>query len=77
MPTRKTPDEFAKRLGARIRDKRLDIDISLDAMEAACGVSKGHLSGLEHGKAIMNVLTLYKIAKALGVEPGELLRDAS
>lgn len=75
MPTRKTPDEFAKRLGARIREKRLDKDISLDAMEAASGVSKGHLSSIEHGKAVMNVLTLCKIAKALVVEPGELLRD--
>lgn len=75
MPTRKTPDEFAKRLGARIRDKRLDQDISLDAMEGACGISKGHLSSIEHGKAVMNVLTLYKIARALGVQPGDLLGD--
>lgn len=75
MPTRKTPDEFAKRLGARIREQRLDQNISLDAMEAACGISKGHLSSIEHGKAVMNVLTLCKIARALVVEPGELLRD--
>lgn len=75
MPTRKTPDEFAKRLGARIREKRLGRDISLDAMEGACGISKGHLSSIEHGKAVMNVLTLCKIAKALGVQPGALLGD--
>lgn len=75
VPTRKTPDEFAKRLGARIREKRLDRDISLDAIEGACGISKGHLSSIEHGKAVMNVLTLCKIAKALGVQPGALLGD--
>jgi transcriptional regulator with XRE-family HTH domain len=75
VPTRKTPDEFAQRLGARIREKRLGRDISLDAMEGASGISKGHLSSIEHGKAMMNVLTLCKIAKALGVQPGALLGD--
>ncbi|HMY20518.1 MAG TPA: helix-turn-helix transcriptional regulator [Polyangium sp.] len=73
VPTRKIPDQFATRLGARIREKRLDRDISLDAMEGASGISKGHLSSIEHGKALINVLTLCKISKALALEPGELL----
>lgn len=75
MPTRRVADPFAQKIGARIRDLRLEQGKSLEAMEAACGVSKGHLSSIERGYVVMNVDTLWKIARGLGVPIAELLSE--
>jgi Helix-turn-helix len=73
MPTRKIADPFAKKIGARIRNLRLEQGKSLKAMETACGVSTGHLSCIERGYVVMNVDTLGKIAKGLGVGMAKLV----
>lgn len=73
MPTRRIADPFAQKIGARIRDLRLEQGKSLEAMEAACGVSKGHLSCIERGYVLMNVATFGKIARGLGVGVEELV----
>jgi len=75
MPTRRIADPFAQKIGARIRDLRLEQGKSLDAMEIACGVSKGHLSNIERGYVLMNVVTLGRIARGLGVGMGDVLAD--
>ena len=67
MPTRKIADPFAKKIGARIRDLRLEQGKSLAALAEASDVSTGHLSCIERGYVIMNVNTLWKIARGLGV----------
>lgn len=73
MPTRRIADPLAQKLGARIRDLRLEQGKSLAALEAACGVSKGHLSSIERGYVVMNVDTLWKIAQRLGVGMADLV----
>ncbi|HRI72010.1 MAG TPA: helix-turn-helix transcriptional regulator [Polyangium sp.] len=75
MPTRKFPDPDAARIGARLRDMRLERRISLNTVEAACGISKGHLSSIERGLAVMNVLTLVKITTALSVHVADVFRE--
>lgn len=72
MPIRTIADPFALQIGARVRELRLRQEKSLAAMEAACGVSKGHLSSIERGQVLMNVLTLRNIARGLGVGLVEL-----
>jgi len=72
MPVRTIADPFAQQIGARVRDLRLEQAKSLAAMEAACGVSKGHLSSIERGQVLMNVVTLRNIARGLGVGLVEL-----
>ncbi|HRI71742.1 MAG TPA: helix-turn-helix transcriptional regulator [Polyangium sp.] len=72
MPTRRIADPFAKKIGARIRDLRLDRGKSLAALAEASDVSTGHLSTIERGYVLMNVGTLGRIAKGLGVGMGEL-----
>ena len=73
MPTRRIADPFAQQIGARIRDLRLGQRKSLKAMEAACGVSKGHMSSIERGYVVMNVDTLWKIARGLDVRAEDLV----
>ncbi len=72
MPVRTEADPFAQQIGARLRDLRLEQGKSLAALETACGVSKGHLSSIERGHVLMNVVTLRNIARALGIGLAEL-----
>ena len=76
MPIRAIADPFAQQLGARIRDLRLEQGKSLDAMQSACGVSKGHLSSIERGYVLMNVGTLLTTDGG-GAEGEETLPEAA
>jgi len=73
MPTRRTVHPFAQKIGARIRDLRLEQGKSLEMLEAACGVSRGHLSSIERGSVVINAETSRKIAQGLGVGMGDLV----
>ena len=74
MPRRATPDPLAIKLGTRIRDLRLEKNMSLDQLAAASGVAKGHLSSVEHGRTVINVSTADKIARGLGMKLNTLVR---
>jgi len=72
MPRRKTPDPLAIKLGARIRAVRVEKKMSIVQLARAAGLSKGHLSSIEHGRAVFNMVTAAKIAKGLGLKLMEL-----
>jgi transcriptional regulator with XRE-family HTH domain len=72
VPRRKNPDPLAMKLGARIRSVRVEKKMSLVQLAAASGLSKGHLSSIEHGRAVFNMVTASKIAKGLGLKLMEL-----
>ena len=73
MPVRTIADPFARQIGERVRDLRLEQGKSLAAMEIASGVSKGHLSNIERGHVLVNIITLRNIAQGLGMQLVELL----
>jgi transcriptional regulator with XRE-family HTH domain len=73
MPARTIADPFAQQIGIRLRDLRLEQGKSLAAMEVASGVSKGHLSNIERGQVLVNIITLRNIAQGLGMQLVELL----
>jgi len=73
MPVRPIADPFARQIGERVRDLRLEQGKSLAAMEIASGVSKGHISNIEHGQVLANIVTLRNIARGLGMQLVELL----
>jgi transcriptional regulator with XRE-family HTH domain len=73
VPRRTIPDPFAAKVGARVRELRTELGLSLSEVADAGLLSKGHLSSVEHGLAAINIETLQKIARALGVLPMDLL----
>ena len=77
MPSRRIADPFAKKIGARIRDMRLEQGKSLAALAEASDVSTGHLSDIERGNVLMNVGTLGRIARGLGVTAADLVMETS
>ena len=73
MPVRIQPTALTAKIGARIRDVRLEQKMSLADVEAAGGPTRGHLSGIERGQVNVTLECLGGIAKALGVQFHDLL----
>lgn len=69
MPSRRDPDPFAVQVGERIRQLRKERQLSLPALAQASGISRGHLSDIERGMAVMTLRTLLHLADALEVPP--------
>jgi transcriptional regulator with XRE-family HTH domain len=57
----------------RIRELRIALDWSQDRLAEACGCSKAQISDLERGNRGLDIDWMRRIAKAMGVTPGELM----
>ncbi len=57
----------AVNLGSRLRQARLDADMTLRELARTLGVSASFVSQLENGKSQPSVATLYSLAQLLGV----------
>ncbi len=67
-------EKIAKRyMPGILRRYRDDADLSQQDLVNIVGVSKGFYSSLEGGKRVPNLDMLVRIARALGVRPGEML----
>jgi transcriptional regulator with XRE-family HTH domain len=73
MPRRTESDPQTARIGARLRELRLERNMSLGDLADAAEVSKGHLSSIEHGLAAITIQTISRLAKGLGLPPFYLL----
>jgi len=76
MPRRTEPEPFASKVGARIRELRLEKGMSLAELADASELSKGHLSSVEHGLAAITIQTISRLSKGLSVAPLYLLTFA-
>ena len=59
--------------GKRLREARMEKKMSQGDIAKKLGVHRSYISGLERGKRNPSLLTINKMAKAIGVEPKELL----
>ena len=73
MPRRTESDPQTAKIGARLRELRLERNMSLGDLADAAEVSKGHLSSIEHGLAAITVQTISRLAKGLSLPPFYLL----
>lgn len=68
MPRLKKPDPLAKAIGRRVRELRLERDLTIEKLAYENDISKGTISDLEKGLARPSVVTLKRIADGLEVE---------
>jgi DNA-binding Xre family transcriptional regulator len=61
-------------LGQRIRKLRLRKDMSITELSAHLGISRQHLSAVEHGKTEVGLVALQAIASELGTSMSALLK---
>jgi ribosome-binding protein aMBF1 (putative translation factor) len=64
---------YRARIGQLLRAARLEADISVYELEAACGINGSHIYKIESGQRGCAVETLIKLAVACGVSPREVM----
>ncbi len=60
-------------LGARIRTRRDELELSLEKAAPRCGVHWSALGAIERGQRNPSVMTLLKIAAGLEIDPARLV----
>ena len=68
-----TKETLQKNIGLRIKQLRLQKDISQQDLAAQCNFEKSNMSRLEAGNVNPSAYTLLKIAKSLNIEIKEIL----
>jgi transcriptional regulator with XRE-family HTH domain len=68
-----TDDDIQEHLCRRVRELRRERKWSLEALSAACGVSRSMLSQVERGQANPTLAVTARIARAFGMTVGELV----
>lgn len=58
----------------KLKEVRIRQKLTINALSTKSGVSKAHISYIENGIRIPTLDILCRLAKALGVEPGELFK---
>lgn len=74
---RMSASELQRKIGEKIREGRKSQGLTLAQLADRTGLSVGFLSQIELGKNSASVETLYRLARALRVEPGDFFQDNS
>jgi len=61
--------------GANVRRYRVAAGLSQEAVAVKMGVDRAYVSGMERGQQNVTLLTMWHLAKALGVRPVDLLDE--
>jgi transcriptional regulator with XRE-family HTH domain len=69
--------ELSAAVGLAIRSARAERGLTATALAAAAGVSQPFLSQVERGRSMPSLLTLHRLARALGTTAQELLADGA
>ena len=65
-----------RKLGQAVRRLRAEADHSQESFAAAAGIHRTYMGLVERGRVAATVVTLEKIADALGITPSALLAEA-
>jgi transcriptional regulator with XRE-family HTH domain len=69
MPRRTEPTPYATKVGARIRELRVERGMTLALLADITSLSKGHLSSVERGLVAITIETINRVAQGFGVAP--------
>lgn len=67
-------NETTRVFGERVRQRRLELELSQEAAAVRCGIHWTQLGKVERGQRSLRLETIVKIAAGLDVDPGELVR---
>jgi len=66
-------DEVLKSIGTKIRELRINKEISQETLANECDLDYSQVNRMELGKVNFSISNLFRIARALNVDPKELL----
>lgn len=69
----KSEKAYLEKIGNRIRELRLDADLSQEKLSFACELDRTYIGSVERGERNISVINLRKIAQALNIEVSALL----
>lgn len=72
MPIYEDPDRASKAFGQRVRELRAREGLSQDGLAHTSGIHLTSIGRIERGGREPRLTTIQKLAKGLGVEPGDL-----
>jgi len=64
-------------LGASIREKRLKLNLSQEALAMEAEIDRSYMGGIERGEHNLTLINLLKVSKALKTKPSDLLADSN
>ncbi len=62
-----------KTFGQAIREERLKIGLSQEALSYECELDRTYIGGIERGERNVSLINIVKIAQALKIHPSKLL----
>jgi transcriptional regulator with XRE-family HTH domain len=69
-------DQVLIGLGAAIRNARLELGLSQEALAIDAGIDRSYMGGIERGEHNLAAINIVKIANALEVKPSALFEAA-
>jgi transcriptional regulator with XRE-family HTH domain len=66
--------DFAKIIGLRIRDVRKQQGFTQEKLAEAAGYDSAYIGHIETGRYSPSVYTVWRMAKAMGVDLGDMLK---
>lgn len=70
-----TDEEYLIKLGKKIKEIRLDNNISQVELANNCDFEKSNMNRIEAGRANTTIVTLRKIATALNIKVVDIIKD--
>jgi len=68
------PDQILVRLGNRVRKERLALGLSQERFAELAGVHRTYVGMIERAEKNITLTNLAKLARALRIDPSELLK---
>jgi transcriptional regulator with XRE-family HTH domain len=66
-------DDILRLFGERLRELRTERNLSQERLAELAGVDRNYIGQIERGERNVALVNIVRIAKALEIEPGELL----
>lgn len=73
---RRDKDQLLVLLGTAVRARRLELDLSQEALADLAEIDRSHMGKIERGERNVTFLNIVRIAKAMNCRPSDLLNDA-
>lgn len=75
IPMVSTKEGLSILIGKKLRDLRVDKQLTIEQVALECGIEYSQLSRIERGKINTSIYHIYSIARALNIPLAELFKE--